>query len=333
MQVSEQAILGMALSNMKLAPGEALLVLTDVPNLGQWAGEEAPLRELITRADFARHVYHVLKAGLPQNRVEFAAYYSTGMSGTEPPEHAAALLLEYDVSIIMTSYSISHTEAREAACRKGRRIASMPGIEADMFAADGPMAADYALVRSESERLAAIVTAGSRVRVETDAGTNLSFSIAGRKGEADTGIFAMPGEWGNLPGGEAYAAPVEGTANGVMVVQKGWYPDLTEDMTFTFEQGSVIKLEGGGFVGDYFRRLLFADNDHLHRRNCAELGIGTNPLAKRADNVLEAEKIKGTVHIAIGDSSHMGGTNVSDLHDDFVLQHPRLFIDDVLIPL
>jgi leucyl aminopeptidase (aminopeptidase T) len=37
---------------------------------------------------------------------------------------------------------------------------------------------------------------------------------------------------------------------------------------------------------------------HRCRRNVTELGIGTNPNAKSPLNLLEAEKIKGTVHVA-----------------------------------
>ena len=59
----------------------------------------------------------------------------------------------------------------------------------------------------------------------------------------------------------------------------------------------------------------------------AELGIGTNPNASRPDNVLEAEKIKGTVHIAIGDNSHMGGKVESDLHEDFIQPDAELVLD------
>ena len=40
-------------------------------------------------------------------------------------------------------------------------------------------------------------------------------------------------------------------------------------------------------------------------RNIAELGIGTNDRATRPDNILEAEKILGTIHIALGDNSRV----------------------------
>ena len=58
------------------------------------------------------------------------------------------------------------------------------------------------------------------------------------------------------------------------------------------------------------------------------MGIGTNPKARRVDITIEAEKIKGTLHIGIGDSSHMGGKVVADYHQDFVVDAPDLFLDE-----
>lgn len=65
----------------------------------------------------------------------------------------------------------------------------------------------------------------------------------------------------------------------------------------------------------------------MSRRNFAELGIGTNPFTKKPDSVLEAEKIRETVHVTVEDSSHIGGTVNTDLHQDFVLPKPNLNFD------
>ena len=59
-------------------------------------------------------------------------------------------------------------------------------------------------------------------------------------------------------------------------------------------------------------------------RNIAELGIGTNDRASRPDNILEAEKILGTIHIALGDNSGFGGTVSTPYHEDYVFYQPTL---------
>jgi leucyl aminopeptidase (aminopeptidase T) len=66
----------------------------------------------------------------------------------------------------------------------------------------------------------------------------------------------------------------------------------------------------------------FAENANC--RNIAELGIGTNDKASRPDNVLEAEKILGTIHIALGDNTGFGGTVSAPFHEDYVFYQPTL---------
>jgi leucyl aminopeptidase (aminopeptidase T) len=139
------------------------------------------------------------------------------------------------------------------------------------------------------------------------------------------------GQWGNLPAGEAYIAPFEGTAEGELVVQKGWFSNLKEDMIITFRGGEVQEIQGGGEVNRMINQILSLEPQKKRKRercNLAELGIGTNPKARRTDITIEAEKIKGTVHIGIGDNSHMGGKVVADYHQDFVVPRPDLFLDD-----
>ncbi|MDP2168583.1 MAG: hypothetical protein Q8J64_09675, partial [Thermodesulfovibrionales bacterium] len=62
--------------------------------------------------------------------------------------------------------------------------------------------------------------------------------------------------------------------------------------------------------------------------NIAELGIGTNDRAKRPDNILESEKILGTVHIALGDNISFGGRVKAAFHQDFVFFRPTVLLID-----
>jgi len=331
----EQGVLSMLRVNMGLKEGERLLVVADPPSLDHWLEKEPDkLTVQLERSMLAKMVAEIGRGAFPDAVVEFYPYPSTGQHGKEPGSAVAQKLSKCDVLVAIVNYSLSHTGARAAATKAGVRIASMPGFEARMFHPGGPMSVDYQQVAEDTEKLAALVTEAERGTVRSRAGTNISFSLAGRKGGVDTGLCTERAAWSNLPAGETYAAPVEGTAEGVIAVQAGWYPDLAEDLLLTFESGLVVRLEGGGKVGDKFRELLQLEKDdelHRARRNLAELGIGTNPNAKQPDNVLEAEKIKGTVHLAIGDDSHMGGTVVADLHEDFVIPQPDLLLDDKLV--
>jgi leucyl aminopeptidase (aminopeptidase T) len=129
------------------------------------------------------------------------------------------------------------------------------------------------------------------------------------------------GSFGNLPAGEAYLAPLEGKSHGVMVVEWGSTSKLDEPLRIFVENGRVAWIEGT----DQLRAKLeakFAENTNC--RNIAELGIGTNEKASRPDNVLEAEKILGTIHIALGDNSGFGGQVSAPFHEDYVFYRPTL---------
>ena len=72
---------------------------------------------------------------------------------------------------------------------------------------------------------------------------------------------------------------------------------------------------------DYLRQKL---EERDENSNIAEFGIGTNEAAKRPDNILESEKILGTVHIALGDNSSFGGNVKTPFHQDFIFFRPTV---------
>jgi aminopeptidase len=326
-----QGVVDMLRVNMGLKPGETLLVVTDTPRPVDWQNESLERLEAMSeRAMLARLVAQVAGERFPECSVSFLPFPTTGRHGADLDAAVAGRMKEANVVIGLTTYSLSHTNARQGATQAGARLASMPEFEARMFEAGGPMAADYRQIAADTQAFADLLTAAGEVVVRAPHGTDLRFSLKGRPGQADAGLYTRPGQWGNLPAGEAFAIPLEGSGEGQLVAPAGWYPTLAEDMIFRIEKGVVVELLGGGAVGDKFRELLnLGDDDPMYvaRRNLAELGIGANPNARKPDNVLEAEKIKGTLHIAIGDNIHMGGRVEADLHDDFVQPQADLLLD------
>jgi leucyl aminopeptidase (aminopeptidase T) len=96
---------------------------------------------------------------------------------------------------------------------------------------------------------------------------------------------------------------------------------LAAPLTLTISSGEVVAVEGDD-SHKYWLEKKFSEN--RNNRNIAELGIGTNDRATRPDNVLEAEKILGTVHIAFGDNTGFGGLVSTPFHEDYVLYNPTL---------
>jgi leucyl aminopeptidase (aminopeptidase T) len=318
--------------NLGVQGGEKILVMTDPPTLTQWNGLPVDeLEEELERCVLARLVADLAAEAMPGAQTTFLAYLRTERSGAELDEKTAQKMRDSDVVVAITNYSLTHTSAALEACQAGARVASMPTFLAEMF--EGPMTADYHRVAEDSRRMATLLTEARSARLTTPDGTDLTMDLEGRSGDIDSGFAAGLDKPINLPGGEAFIAPMEGRSEGKVVVTPAGYAPLTEAMTLHFHAGEACDIEGGGDVGEEYRQLLELPTPGLQptRRNLAELGIGTNPKAKSVKSTLEAEKIMGTVHIAIGDNSVMGGKVHADLHQDFVLWEPDLYLDDKLV--
>ncbi|MBI3754470.1 MAG: aminopeptidase [Deltaproteobacteria bacterium] len=227
-----------------------------------------------------------------------------------------------DVVIALSNFSTSHTKFRDLLtniCKT--RYASMPLFDETMFY--GAMQVDWNALEKRTNNLAACMNGAEKVLVTTPNGTDMVIGIKGRKILADTGNLTEPGSFGNLPAGEVFVAPVEGTTEGVLVLE--WAPTfkLESPVTVKIEKGLVKDISG---KDPYAKKLESKLNENPDFRNIAELGIGTNDMAKRADNILESEKILGTIHIAFGDNSTFGGNVRTPFHQDFVVLRPTVTI-------
>ncbi|MBI5642869.1 MAG: peptidase [Deltaproteobacteria bacterium] len=222
--------------------------------------------------------------------------------------------------IALSNYSTSHTRFRDLLTRcMGARYASMPLFEKPML--EGAMTADWKKVEQRTDRLVRMMSCGDMVYVTSHNGSSLSFSMKGRDVKPDTGILTEAGSFGNLPAGEAFLAPVEGTAEGLLVLEWGPEEKFREPVCLEIKEGMVIDVTG---KEEYALILKDKIRENPLIGNIAELGIGTNDKATRPDNILETEKILGTVHIALGDNSSFGGKVSVPFHQDFIFFYPTL---------
>ncbi|CAJ1317673.1 hypothetical protein PTI45_02258 [Paenibacillus nuruki] len=246
-------------------------------------------------------------------------------SGEEPPASIATAMMNASVAICVTRYSLTHTAARKQAAAAGTRVATMPGITEDMFT-HGAITAEYAKVKELTEHVTSLLTKASTVRIEKE-GYSLSFSIEEREGVPSTGLYLNPGESGNLPSGEAYIAPMEGTAQGQIVIDGSiaGIGALDSPLLLNISEGRLVAAEGD--TGAELL-LMLGDGDG---RMLGEFGIGTNDKARITGIVLEDEKVYGTIHVAFGSNNTFGGTVAAGVHIDAVVQKPDVYLDDVLI--
>lgn len=247
------------------------------------------------------------------------------VSGEEPPEVVATAMKNFDVIICPTSTSITHTNAKIDAVKAGARLASMPGITEDMFR-EGAITADYKVVEELTLKFTKMLTKAKTAKI-INGDYTLEMSLEGRNGVPSTGIYKNPGEAGNLPSGEAYIAPLEGTANGTMMIDGSMVGVgiLNSPLYVKVSNGKITEIIGE----DKDKVSILLENDR--NATLGELGIGTNPVARLTGVILEDEKIYGTVHIAFGTNTSFGGTNKANCHLDGVILKPTLYLDDILV--
>jgi leucyl aminopeptidase (aminopeptidase T) len=216
-------------------------------------------------------------------------------------------------------------------CREnGTRVGY--GAQIDDKILENELSADYQEIAAITQRLKERLQGKDKVHVTTHLGTDLTFSIAGRDIKADTGLIHQPCQFGNLPAGECFVAPLENSAEGMLVVDKS-FPGLVVDqpVRMIFEKGRAVAVEGGAEAQELLRRIEYGEQLE-NGENCrviAELGIGTNPKARLTGNLMTDEKVMGTIHVAIGDnaSPSYGGANEAPIHIDGVVGQPTLVVD------
>jgi aminopeptidase len=250
--------------------------------------------------------------------------------GEEPPAAVINAMMHSAVVVAPTARSLTHTAARREACRAGARVATMPGIRRETMIRC--LGADYYSIADRTKRVTEMLTAGKLVHVTSRAGTDITLPIEGIKALASTGLIHAPGEFGNLPSGEAYLMPVESISSGVVVVD-GSMAGIgslagKKPITIRVEHGSAVEISGGAAAKTLREKL-----EPLGAKafNVAEFGIGTNDAARITGSILEDEKVMGTIHIALGNNMSMGGTVDVPVHLDGLVKSPTVELDGVLL--
>lgn len=289
-----------------LEKNESFLVITDDKLLGI-------AKDFLEAASKITNKIKLIKIPIPR------------VHGTEPSKDVAKEMLNYDAELLVTTKSLSHTNARVNACKKGARIVTMPGITREIL--ERTIDINYDKLLKAHEKLGNIIDKGKKVKIVTKTGTNLAFSIKGRKAFGrDAGLFTKKGSFGNLPTGEIFVAPVEGTANGSYAVDASFASigKLEKPIKVFVKNGFAAKIKG--YKAEKLEKLL--DSVGPKARNVAEFGIGTNERAKITGNILEDEKAIGTCHIALGNNIGFGGKTSVQLHLDGIIKSPTVYIDN-----
>jgi leucyl aminopeptidase (aminopeptidase T) len=244
-------------------------------------------------------------------------------AAAEPPAAVAAAMAAADVVLAPTIQSLSHTAARKVASEAGVRIGTLPGVTEEMLGR--LMTGDLEEIRRRGWAVVTALNRGSEARITCGHGSDLRIGLEGRFGIVDAGELGNRGAFGNLPCGEGFIAPLEGTTEGTLVVDGSIASVglLDTPVELTVRDGHLV--EATGEDGAQLMELLTVHGED--GTNVAELGIGTNEEAILTGNILEDEKILGTCHVAFGASAAIGGTVQVPVHLDCVVLEPTVEID------
>jgi len=251
------------------------------------------------------------------------------VNGQEPPQAIAELMTKYDVIVCPTTKSVTHTDAKRNACKLGSRVATMPGITEDIMIRG--LKADYQQIAERTIKLTEILDKGKVAKITTPLGTDLTMPIDGIKAISSTGLILKKGQGGNLPSGESYLMPEEGKSNGILYIDAAVAvigKIEAEPIRVKIENGFAVDFRGGP---EAEKLELALDKFGKPGKTVAELGIGTNHEAQVCGQILEDEKVMGTIHVAFGNNISMGGTCNVGVHIDGVVTSPTVYIDDLII--
>jgi len=253
---------------------------------------------------------------------------SREINGQEPPPQIAELMKTVDVVLCPTQKSLTHTNARREASKIGVRVGTMPGIWTETMIRC--LNADYSKIISMTKFVADKLRKTSVIRVVTESGTDISMPMKDRNILESTGVLRNKGDGGNLPSGEVYLAPWEDKTNGTVVIDGSMAGIglLKEPIIITVVNGYAEKIEGGE---EAKRLTAILDKPGREARAVAEFGFGTNYKAQLCGEILEDEKVYGTIHIAFGNNVSMGGIIKVASHLDGLVKSPDVYFDEDLI--
>jgi len=293
--------------------GEKVLLLVDIPH------NDIKDNDIwIDRRKMAKEWYETFKdmGGKNGFSVSFDEYKATGIHNFPVPKEVIDTASKFNLVIAMTEFSGSSSFVPAFMKKNSNtRGASMPLAEKRMEKT--AFKADYSKVKKYAFAIEKLLNNAIGSEITFSTGDTLYLDLRNRISLADAGDCTKPGQFINFPSGEACKVPYEAVDDEIKEFgksrTKGILPvDYNRELVkFVIEHNKIIEIIGSG---ENARKMQQFFNQNTTRRNIAELGIGCNPNAVITGNILEDEKVG--LHIAYGNSTHIGGKIKSDMHID-----------------
>lgn len=265
----------------------------------------------------------------------------------DPPAAVCEAMMKSDVNILLASTGMLHSPASFRAMESRIPSICMDGGMTLEWFQSGAVTDDMKQIMVRKHYVAKDIFGADakECRVTSRHGTDFTYRV-------DNRIFVppLPGndfdpykivdfdkdenrKGGNLyyylfPTGEFNVAPIEGSANGKLVIDLTMHHigRLEDPIELHVEKGRVIRIEGGAsarVLSDYL-----AEYGDENAYMCpAEASIGVNAKALVRGIQREDKNIYGAMHFGLGTNIDVGGSIRSKIHMDGVILAPTLYVD------
>lgn len=192
----------------------------------------------------------------------------------------------------------------------------------------------------------ALLARGTRLRMTSDAGTDVVFDKTGRIVGHQDGIADEPGHWDMWPAGQVAVAPLEDRSEGTLVITTGdillnlgRYVD--RPIRCTLQGGRITEIRGEG-VDAFLLREWFSQWKDPKAYVVSHIGWGCHDKASwlrmtahwgERGGLMDAESFGGDVQIAFGNNLAytLQGANDTRAHIDIDCRACSFYVDDALV--
>ena len=265
----------------------------------------------------------------------------------DPPSAVCEAMLRSDFNILLASTGMLHSSASFNAMAAGIPSICMDGgMTLEMFQS-GAVTDDMKMIALRKHYVSKNVFGPNpkMCRVTSDYGTDFTYSVENR-----ITCPPLPGDdfdpykiidfardenrpGNNLlyylfPTGEFNVAPVEGSANGKLVIDLTMHHigRLEDPIELNVKDGRVVSIEGGASAR-VLRDYLEEYGDENAYMCPAEASIGVNAKALIRGIQREDKNVMGAMHFGLGTNIDVGGSIRSKIHMDGVVLAPTLYVD------
>lgn len=185
----------------------------------------------------------------------------------------------------------------------------------------------------------------SRMRITSDAGTDVTYKLGQYPVISEYGYTHEPGRWDHFPSGFAFTQGDDGGVDGRVVLQPGdilcaFKQYVQSPVTLEIRKGMVVDITGEGMDAQLIRSYIDSFNDP-RAYAISHIGWGLNEKARwfqfsvtrqlPLEHVMNALSFYGNVLFSLGPNLELGGTNDTACHLDLPMRRCNLWLDGVQI--